>query len=285
MTLHDPGPDAPTALRGTLAIAALEADGWSLSARATLRPGRRHRAVGRLRRRRATGRGRGRRRPSRRSGGPHGAAVAATTQLAPGRAAIGPVRARLGPADRRVRGRAGAGGSATRAPGAERATGPGTSRTTPWRKPRPGAAPSKPGRPRSWTTRPAPTGTRWPCSTSCTSSSMAARSGRPARSAGRNPRPEDAGRFGLLECLDYPFYDTVDVDFYASFALLELYPELEFRGIRDLLAAVPADDPRVARSRRPGCRHHARSAGPCPTTSAARPTTRSTGPTGTASRT
>ena len=49
----------------------------------------------------------------------------------------------------------------------------------------------------------------------------------------------------MLECIDYPFYDTVDVDFYASFALLALYPELELRGIRDLLAAIPHDDPEI----------------------------------------
>ena len=47
---------------------------------------------------------------------------------------------------------------------------------------------------------------------------------------GPEPAPDDVGRFALLECLDYPFYDTVDVDFYASFAMLELFPELELRG-------------------------------------------------------
>ncbi len=62
---------------------------------------------------------------------------------------------------------------------------------------------------------------------------------------GPEPTRDDVGRFALLECLDYPFYDTVDVDFYASFALLELYPELEQRGIRDLLTAVPSQDPRT----------------------------------------
>ncbi|HSL77482.1 MAG TPA: non-lysosomal glucosylceramidase [Candidatus Limnocylindrales bacterium] len=62
---------------------------------------------------------------------------------------------------------------------------------------------------------------------------------------GNDPDPGDAGRFGLLECVDYPFYDTVDVDFYASFALLELFPELELRGIRDLAATIPLDDPTV----------------------------------------
>ena len=60
---------------------------------------------------------------------------------------------------------------------------------------------------------------------------------------GPEPAPDDVGRFALLECVDYPFYDTVDVDFYASFALLELFPDLEQRGIRDLLAAIPVDDP------------------------------------------
>ena len=54
-----------------------------------------------------------------------------------------------------------------------------------------------------------------------------------------------SGHFALLECIDYPFYDTVDVDFYASFALLALYPELELRGIRDLLAAISHDDPEI----------------------------------------
>jgi non-lysosomal glucosylceramidase len=59
---------------------------------------------------------------------------------------------------------------------------------------------------------------------------------------GEEPDPDDAGRFALVECIDYPFYDTVDVDFYASFAVLALFPELEARGIRDLLAIVPGGD-------------------------------------------
>ena len=60
---------------------------------------------------------------------------------------------------------------------------------------------------------------------------------------------DDVGRFALLECMDYPFYDTVDVDFYASFALLEVFPELEQRGIRDLLAAIPVDLPEIVTDR------------------------------------
>ena len=59
---------------------------------------------------------------------------------------------------------------------------------------------------------------------------------------GPEPEPDDVGRFALVECVDYPFYDTVDVDFYASFAILETFPELEARGIRDLLAVVPGGD-------------------------------------------
>jgi non-lysosomal glucosylceramidase len=60
---------------------------------------------------------------------------------------------------------------------------------------------------------------------------------------GPTPPSDDVGRFALVECIDYPFYDTIDVDFYASFAILELYPELEARGIRDLLGLVPGGDP------------------------------------------
>jgi non-lysosomal glucosylceramidase len=71
---------------------------------------------------------------------------------------------------------------------------------------------------------------------------------------GPEPDPGDPGRFALLECVDYPFYDTVDVDFYASFALLELFPELELRGIRDLLAAIPVDDPDIVTIEASGAR-------------------------------
>ena len=102
---------------------------------------------------------------------------------------------------------------------------------------------------------------------------------------GAEPDPGDAGRFALLECIDYPFYDTVDVDFYASFAVLRLFPELEARGIRDLLAAIPVDDPSIVTIEASGSRPHARSVAPCPMTSAGRTTIRSTAPTGTASRT
>jgi non-lysosomal glucosylceramidase len=74
---------------------------------------------------------------------------------------------------------------------------------------------------------------------------------------GPDPDPADPGRFALMECYDYPFYDSVDVDFYASAAILELYPDLERRGIRDLLDSVAVDDPTpivIEATGRPGVR-------------------------------
>ncbi|HET9456784.1 MAG TPA: non-lysosomal glucosylceramidase [Candidatus Limnocylindrales bacterium] len=53
----------------------------------------------------------------------------------------------------------------------------------------------------------------------------------------------DVGRFGLLESFDYPFYNTLDVNFYASFALLRLWPRLERAVIREFVASVAVDDP------------------------------------------
>jgi non-lysosomal glucosylceramidase len=50
-------------------------------------------------------------------------------------------------------------------------------------------------------------------------------------------------QFGLLECFDYAYYNTSDVNFSASFALLALWPRLELLTIRNLAAMVPADDP------------------------------------------
>ncbi|HET7031318.1 MAG TPA: non-lysosomal glucosylceramidase [Candidatus Limnocylindrales bacterium] len=81
---------------------------------------------------------------------------------------------------------------------------------------------------------------------------------------GAEPKPEDPGRFALLECVDYPFYDTVDVDFYASWALLELFPALELRGIRDLLAAIPVDDPDVVTIEASGARARRKLGGTVP---------------------
>ncbi|HVO72314.1 MAG TPA: GH116 family glycosyl-hydrolase, partial [Aggregatilineaceae bacterium] len=58
-----------------------------------------------------------------------------------------------------------------------------------------------------------------------------------------DPGPDYLGHFAYLECFDYPFYNTFDVDFYASFALLELWPEIEVGIMRDFAAAIPQEDP------------------------------------------
>ena len=73
------------------------------------------------------------------------------------------------------------------------------------------------------------------------------------------------GRFAQIECFDYPFYNTLDVDFYASFARLQLWPELERAVIREFVASVDVDDPaiveiqwsgKLAPRKRPGALPH-----------------------------
>lgn len=56
---------------------------------------------------------------------------------------------------------------------------------------------------------------------------------------------DGVGPFAILECFDYPFYNTLDVYFYASIALVLLWPELAKRIIRDFIATVGASDPEV----------------------------------------
>jgi non-lysosomal glucosylceramidase len=53
------------------------------------------------------------------------------------------------------------------------------------------------------------------------------------------------GHFAVLECYDYPFYNTLDVNFYASWALLLLWPELDVGVVRDFAATVDLDDTRL----------------------------------------
>lgn len=50
------------------------------------------------------------------------------------------------------------------------------------------------------------------------------------------------GRFTYLECYDYPFYSTLDVRFYSSFALMELWPELEKQELRQFADTVNWED-------------------------------------------
>ncbi|HUP83650.1 MAG TPA: non-lysosomal glucosylceramidase [Candidatus Limnocylindria bacterium] len=59
------------------------------------------------------------------------------------------------------------------------------------------------------------------------------------------PQPADGeGNFALLECFDYPYYNTYDVMFYASWAVLLLWPKLEHRLVRSLAEYVALSDPR-----------------------------------------
>ena len=56
--------------------------------------------------------------------------------------------------------------------------------------------------------------------------------------------PDDpVGRFGVLECLDYAWYESLDVRLYGSFALLQLWPELDKAVLRSFARAIPASDP------------------------------------------
>ncbi|MBD3405264.1 MAG: glucosylceramidase [Candidatus Lokiarchaeota archaeon] len=55
---------------------------------------------------------------------------------------------------------------------------------------------------------------------------------------------EGVGKFGYLECFDYPFYNTYDVHFYASFALVMNWPKLELSIQRDYAKSVAMQDER-----------------------------------------
>ncbi|MCC5609474.1 bile acid beta-glucosidase [Nostoc sp. CHAB 5834] len=50
------------------------------------------------------------------------------------------------------------------------------------------------------------------------------------------------GQFAVLECLDYRWYESLDVRLYGSFALLMLFPELEKSVIRAFARAIPQGD-------------------------------------------
>jgi non-lysosomal glucosylceramidase len=53
------------------------------------------------------------------------------------------------------------------------------------------------------------------------------------------------GQFAVLECLDYRWYESLDVRLYGSFALLLLFPELEKAVIRAFARAIPQSDQRT----------------------------------------
>jgi len=62
---------------------------------------------------------------------------------------------------------------------------------------------------------------------------------------GDSTPPEGLGHFGYLECFEYPYINTYDVLFYASFAMLMNWPELDNSIQRDFADAVAIDDQRL----------------------------------------
>ena len=56
-----------------------------------------------------------------------------------------------------------------------------------------------------------------------------------------SPR-DPVGQFAVLECLDYRWYESLDVRLYGSFGLLMLFPELEKAVIRAFARAIPDSD-------------------------------------------
>ncbi len=55
---------------------------------------------------------------------------------------------------------------------------------------------------------------------------------------------DPVGQFGVLECLDYRWYESLDVRLYGGFATLLLWPELEKSVLRAFARAIPSADPK-----------------------------------------
>lgn len=56
---------------------------------------------------------------------------------------------------------------------------------------------------------------------------------------------DPVGQFGVLECIDYRWYESLDVRLYGSFGLLMLWAELEKSVIRAFARAIPVSDDRT----------------------------------------
>ncbi len=56
---------------------------------------------------------------------------------------------------------------------------------------------------------------------------------------------DPVGQFAVLECLDYRWYESLDVRLYGSFGLLLLWPDLEKAVMRAFARAIPASDDRL----------------------------------------
>jgi hypothetical protein len=179
----------------------------------------------------------------------------------------------------------GAGGSATPATGAGAACVPGTWPATRSRRRRHGGRRSRPGRHRSSRTRSGPTGTPWRCSTSSTSWSTVGRSGRPARSVGPNRHLIRSGASRSSSALITRSTTRWTSTSTRPSRSWSCTPSSSSRGSATCSPRSPSTIRTCGPWRRRGSTRHGRSVGPCPTTSAARPTTPSTSRTGTASRT
>ncbi len=55
---------------------------------------------------------------------------------------------------------------------------------------------------------------------------------------------DPVGQFGVLECIDYRWYESLDVRLYGGFATLLLWPELEKSVIRAFARAIPTENPK-----------------------------------------
>ncbi|WP_338430447.1 GH116 family glycosyl hydrolase [Synechococcus elongatus] len=56
---------------------------------------------------------------------------------------------------------------------------------------------------------------------------------------------DPVGQFAVLECLDYAWYESLDVRLYGAFGLLMLWPELEKAVMRAFARAIPQADDRT----------------------------------------
>lgn len=56
---------------------------------------------------------------------------------------------------------------------------------------------------------------------------------------------DPVGQFAVLECIDYRWYESLDVRLYGSFGLLMLWPQLEKAVIRAFARAIPTADDRT----------------------------------------
>jgi non-lysosomal glucosylceramidase len=74
----------------------------------------------------------------------------------------------------------------------------------------------------------------------------------------------DIGHFAILECFDYAFYNTIDVNFYASWALLLLWPQLERSAISDFVPTIALDDSEEITLAWDGARARRKAAGAAP---------------------